>query len=301
MLAEVFYCVFNMSITAATAGAVVLLLRLIKKIPRRVICIIWTIPYLRMILPFGIDSPFSIMNLLDRLALKTTTVYIPGSKIFTTKNSVSAASSYYPVVYKTHVLKNVFTVSSLIWIVVALAGFIAASVIYRMTMKEIKDAEPSRGVYFSDKVTVPAVYGVFRPKIVLPSFLSGRDNELIVLHEKTHIKRGDNVWRLAALAVTLVHWFDPFAWVFLKFFLSDLEGACDESVLKKCGESRASEYASAIVGFEEDKNLFASALTGSHVRVRVRNILSYKKMTVLSAIGFASFVAAVAAVLLTNS
>ncbi len=301
MLAEVFYWVFNMSITAAIAGVVVLLLRLIKRIPRRVICILWAIPFIRMILPFGIDSPFSLMNLLDRLALKTTTVYIPGSDIVSSKNSISAAASYYPIVYKTHVLKNVFTVSSFIWVVVALAGFIASAVIYRMTMKEIKDAEPSDGVYYSDKVTVPAVYGVFRPRIVLPSFLSGRGSELIVLHEKTHIKRGDNVWRLLALAVTLVHWFNPFAWIFLKFFLSDLEGACDESVLKKCGEERAKEYAASLVDFEEDKNLFASALTGSHVRVRIKSILSYKKITAWSAVGFAVLVAAVALALLTNA
>ncbi len=301
MLAEIFYWVFNMSITAVVTGAVVILLRLIKKIPRRVICVLWAIPYLRMILPFGINTPLSFMGLFDGLALRTKTVYVPGAPILTTANSVKAAESYFPIVYKTNALKDVFTVSSFIWLVAALACVIAAAAVYAATVREIKGAEPSGGVYFSDRVNVPAVYGIFRPRIVLPSFLKGKDNGFILLHERTHVKRGDNAWRLLALAVTLVHWFNPFAWIFLKLFLSDLEAACDESVLKVCGEERAKEYALALVGFEEEKSLFASALTGSHVRVRIKNILSYKKMTAISAVGFAALVAAIAVALLTNS
>ena len=314
MVSEVFYWVFNMSITAAVTGSVVILLRLIKRIPRRVICVLWAIPYLRMILPFGINTPFSFMGLLDGMALRAKTVIVPGTELLnsktvfvpgtaalSTKNSVGAAESYFPIVYKTNALKDVFTVSAFIWLVAVLACFIAAAAVYAATVREIKGAEPSDGVYFSGRVSVPAVYGVFRPRIVLPSFLKGKDNELIILHERTHVKRGDNVWRLLALAVTVVHWFNPLSWIFLKLFLSDLEGACDESVLKVCGEERAKEYALALVGFEEDKNLFASALTGSHVRIRIKNILSYKKMTFLSALGFAALVAAIAVALLTNS
>lgn len=45
MLHEVFYWIFNMSITASITGLLVVLLRLIKAIPRRVIKILWVIPF----------------------------------------------------------------------------------------------------------------------------------------------------------------------------------------------------------------------------------------------------------------
>ena len=71
-------------------------------------------------------------------------------------------------------------------------------------------------------------------------------------------------------------------------------------MLKKCGEESAKEYASALVGFEEDKNLFASAFGGAAIRIRVKNILSYKNMTLASAVGFSALAAVIIYALTTN-
>ena len=64
MLREVFYWLFNMSVAGALSGAVVLLLRLVKKIPRRVIAVLWAIPFLRLWVPVGIGGRFGLMALL---------------------------------------------------------------------------------------------------------------------------------------------------------------------------------------------------------------------------------------------
>ena len=300
-MADVFYWVFNMSVSATLVGAVVMLIRLIKPIPRRFVRILWAAPYLRFLLPFGVNSPFSLMALLDSARIKTVVVYQSGDIGLTMKNTISAADSYFPIVYKTDLLKKIFEVSSAIWLTVALAGAIALTLIYIVTMRELRGAENADGIYYSDKVTSPALYGVLRPRIILPTYLKGRDNSFILMHERAHIRRGDNFFRVAAIAVTVVHWFNPFAWIFLKLFLADTELACDESVLKKCGEDRAKEYAHALVDFEEEKNLFASAFGGAKVRLRVKNILSYKNLTWASAVGFSALAASIIAVLVTNS
>ena len=63
---DIFYWVFNMSITAALTGAVVMLIRMIRIIPRRFAVLLWIIPYMRMVLPFGLDQPYSLMSLVTR-------------------------------------------------------------------------------------------------------------------------------------------------------------------------------------------------------------------------------------------
>ena len=77
MLQEVFYWIFNMSITATITGGLIMLVRLIKKIPRRVTVFLWIIPFLRMAFPFGLNSPYSLMSLLSQVTTKTIVVYQP--------------------------------------------------------------------------------------------------------------------------------------------------------------------------------------------------------------------------------
>ena len=48
MLGEIFYWIFNMSIAATICMVPVLLLRLIKKIPRRIFIWLWLVPFIRM-------------------------------------------------------------------------------------------------------------------------------------------------------------------------------------------------------------------------------------------------------------
>ena len=62
MLQEIFYWVFNMSITAAVMGLLIMLVRMVKKIPRRITLFLWVVPFLRMIVPVGINSPYSLMT-----------------------------------------------------------------------------------------------------------------------------------------------------------------------------------------------------------------------------------------------
>ena len=65
MLGEIFYWIFNMSIAATICVMPLLLLRLIKKIPRRIFIWLWLVPFIRMCIPVGISSKYGIMALLS--------------------------------------------------------------------------------------------------------------------------------------------------------------------------------------------------------------------------------------------
>ncbi len=303
MLQEVFYWIFNMSITAALTGALIMLVRRIKKLPRRLAVFLWVIPFLRMTIPFGLNSPYSLMSFLSRITTKTIVVYHPTEHIaFSYMNSIMAANSYFPITYKVSIFENIFSAASVIWIIGTVSILLTLAVTYWTTMAEIKDSIHLRdNIYLSEKVISPAAYGIVKPKIILPLSYKDRDTELVILHEKTHIHGLDNLWRILAFIMTAVHWFDPFCWLFLKCFLTDLELSCDERVLAKLGADRAKEYALTLLESRPGTTVFASAFGGAKIRTRIENILSFQEMTWLSLTVFALLIGVICFCLLTNA
>ncbi|MBE6765255.1 MAG: M56 family metallopeptidase [Ruminococcaceae bacterium] len=304
MLQEVFYWIFNMSITAALTGTLITLVRSVKKIPRRLSVFLWVIPFARMVFPVGLNSPYSLMSLLSKTATKFVTVYQPTDDMsFSMMNSVMAADTYFPITYKTNILEDIFNIASVVWLVGALIILLILAVAYSAAFYEIKDSMHLRdNIYLSDKAFSPAVYGIVKPRIILPASYKNRDVELVVLHETMHIQSIDNLWRLSAFAIVAVHWFNPLCWLFLKLLLTDLELSCDERVLAKLDDNnRAREYALALLESKTDRTIFTSAFGGAKIRARIENILSYKKLTIFSTAVFIVFIGIIFHALMTNA
>ena len=301
MLSELFYWLLNMSVSASIAGLVILLLEKIHKIPRRIMHILFMIPFFRMWVPIGMGSRYSLMSLISRVISKTVVVY-EGNQVFSMTNFVMAADTYFPLTYKTDLLKEVFQIAALVWIIVAMILLLATAFVYTASMLELKDARHLQdNIYLSQKITSPAVYGIVREKIILGEGYKEADLKFILMHEKAHIKRKDNVWRLLGIITMCIHWFNPFLWLFLKAFLTNLELACDETVLKDCSEADKKNYAEVLLNCAESKSLYASAFGGTKLRVRIDFIFSYQKLSLLSIAAFFLLVSAVGYVLLTNA
>ena len=296
-----FYWIVNMSICGAVVGGVVFLIGKISRIPRKVQCILWGIPFLRMWIPFGIQNPYSLMTLIAGFTAKSVTVVndtIPVSAM----NFVMQAESYFPIQYKTPELAWVFRVAGILWAVLAAALLLALLLCYGATKAELRDAcHIGDNMYLSEKILSPAVYGIFRPRILIPTAWAQKDLKYVQMHENSHIRRKDNLWRTLAVTTACVHWFNPFSWVFLKTFLETLELACDEAVLDRCEQEESKAYAAALLDCAESKHIYASAFGGASVRIRIEKILSYKKLSVFSMCVFGILVLAVGYVLLTNA
>ena len=303
MLGEIFYWIFNMSIAATICVMPLLLLRLIKKIPRRIFIWLWLVPFIRMCIPVGISSKYGIMALLSKFTTKTVTiVQIGDDSAFTMMNLVTGANSYFPITYKVNLLEDLFNIASVVWLVVALAAILALAIIYFVTLGEARDAKKLKNnIYISDKIKTPAVYGIIKPKIILPIEYQESELNYILMHENAHIKRKDNLVRLLAFIIVCLHWFNPFAWLLLKLLYSDIELACDESVLSNCDETERKKYAYTLLSTAEKTNVFAASFGGSKIRIRIENILSYKKISVFSIVAFSSLIIAICYVLLTNA
>jgi beta-lactamase regulating signal transducer with metallopeptidase domain/Tol biopolymer transport system component len=68
-------------------------------------------------------------------------------------------------------------------------------------------------IVFSRDAKAPAVYGMFRPVLLLPASyldsLSKEDAEHVLLHELAHLKRGDLWLHGLCLLLQIVYWFNP--------------------------------------------------------------------------------------------
>ena len=243
------------------------------------------------------------MSLLSRVATKTVVVYQPADDIsFSMMNCTMAANRYFPITYKVNLLEQVFRTASFVWIIISIAILLTFIALYITTLHELKDAKHFRdNIYLSEKIVSPAVYGIVKPRIIMPASYAKKDAEFVLIHEGMHIRHVDNLWRIAAFFITALHWFNPFSWVFLKLLLADMELACDERVLLKLGDARAKDYALSLLDSKESANLFASAFGGAKIRTRIENILLFKKMTFFSLAGFLAFLAVIFYVLLTNA
>jgi beta-lactamase regulating signal transducer with metallopeptidase domain len=89
-------------------------------------------------------------------------------------------------------------------------------------------------ISLSRHVSSPAVFGAFRPVIVLPettiNHLSREHTEHILLHELAHIKRRDLLVNTLYMLLQIVYWFNPLLW-FVRLKLQHLrELCCDATV-----------------------------------------------------------------------
>lgn len=96
----------------------------------------------------------------------------------------------------------------------------------------------------------PAVMGALWPRLVLPADFearfSARERELILLHERTHIRRGDPVANLVVAGCRVLGWCNPAIHLSAALARVDQELACDATVLAVRGDIRA-DYARALL------------------------------------------------------
>lgn len=140
----------------------------------------------------------------------------------------------------------------------------------------------------TDHVQSPAVYGLFRPTLLLPRGLAAEFSpdqlRFVLLHEMAHVKRGDTVmtWVMAVLQV--MHWFNPVVWLAFARMRVDRELACDALVLSCGRDEETVGYGETILRLLEVMNR-GHAMPGlvgiledkQQIRERIRGIASFRR------------------------
>jgi uncharacterized protein (TIGR03435 family) len=136
-------------------------------------------------------------------------------------------------------------------------------------------------------VMEPGVVGLWRPVLLVPSGieddLTPRQLEAVLTHELCHIRRRDNLTAAVHMIAEAVFWFYPLVWWIGSRLVDERERACDQDVLRRCGEPQI--YAEGIVNvcrrYVEMPLACVSGVTGANVKTRIREIMTNRTMAQL--------------------
>ena len=164
----------------------------------------------------------------------------------------------------------------------------AAWTVYRNCIVEMKITRDIP-VYSTVFLKSPAITGIFRPRIYLPTHLisdfHAEELRYMLLHELQHYKHRDayaNVWMNLA---QIFYWFNPFVWHALKEMRNDREIACDTAVLQMLHSGDYESYGNTLINYAEKISLtafpFAAGLGGSmeQMKKRILNIAGYSPVS----------------------
>ncbi len=90
-------------------------------------------------------------------------------------------------------------------------------------------------VRISDRIAVPVTAGWIRPVILLPSECdgwAGSRRRMVLIHELSHVARGDVLWQIAAKLACVLYWPHPMVWFAARRMRVEREAACDDAVLR---------------------------------------------------------------------
>lgn len=310
MLDKLFIELLNMSYVASIVILFVIMARvLLRKAPKRYSYILWGIPLFRLLCPFSFESAISLIPTKTK-PIPTNIVYSNIPRIDTgvtvinnTINPLLGASA--PDVGESiNPLQVWIFISEMIW-VLGLILLILYSIIsfIKVKRKLVGAIKLKDNIYLADYIISPFVIGIINPKIYLPSTLDSKEQEYIILHEQTHIIRGDHIMKLIGFLALCLHWFNPMVWI--AFFISgkDMEMSCDESVMKNTSEDIRKEYSTSLLRLATGKRVVAGtplAFGEGDTKKRIKNIISYKKPVVGIIIMVVILVVALSIGLLSN-
>lgn len=261
---------------ALAAWAVCKLLRRAHA-PSRLLCWLWLAVGLRFVLPWGI--PLSLPRPQNtQLAAAADTVQELGELPLVAPppavSAPAAALPWYARLTPWHALAAVWAVGVAVLAVRGIVGYI------KLKRHVALACKTSDGCYGGACVTAPFTLGILRPRVYLPDDLHGTARQAVLLHEQTHIRRGDPLTKPLFYAVACLHWFNPLAWLAFCTFERDMEAACDEAAVRGRPLPERNAYCESLLHFAvQGRSIPGSLAFGQgSVKERIVHLLHYRRL-----------------------
>ena len=131
----------------------------------------------------------------------------------------------------------------------------------------------------------PMLLGLFRPRIVLPSAaVSETDFRCTALHELTHYRRRDLLYKWLVQLTVCLHWWNPLVWVMAREIDRACELACDEAVLRRLKPEERLSYGDALLralesggGYRAARGSVSLGESAELLKERLSAIMNFKK------------------------
>ena len=282
---KIFLSILNMSLTASFVLAVIMLARLaLKKAPKIISYALWAVAWFRLAFPIRLEGVFSLIPFKAAPIPQDIAVQaIPrfDSGIAALDNAVSASLPAAVPYASINPLQIWLALGSYVWLLgvaVMLCYSIASIVLLKRSLRGAAHIEDN--LYEAENLRTPFVIGILRPRIYIPAGLSGEEREYIILHEQTHIRRGDHAVKMFAYLVLCLHWFNPLAWAAFVLMGADMEMSCDERVMHELGDGIKRAYSLSLVRMATRRRILNGsplAFGEGGMKERVKNVLNFKK------------------------
>lgn len=293
----------QMSISGAILICAITMVRAIaiNKLPKKTFIILWAVALLKLLFPLSIPCVFSIYSLVNYSIYHNTVV-----EAMSDSTIPVLLLSQPGVTYTTHsfsVGNGLISVWLIVWgmgavlcavffgvaYVRCLSKFHAALPVYNEFVERWRKVQPLKrhlSIRQSEYISAPLTYGIFQPVILLPKNADWENEQqlrYILMHEYTHIHHYDLVFKILAVVVLCIHWFNPMVWVLYILLNRDIELACDECVVQELGGNMKGAYALALITMEEKKSGLAPLCNGfskNAIEERITAIMKMRKITI---------------------
>ena len=272
MLDTLFFQVLRMSFMGSLAILLVLIARLLlRRAPKIFSYTLWGVVLFRLLSPFTVKSQFSIFGL-----------HNPNNNLSNTPENLWSEAALSEVMHNAEgpITFSKVSAFTIVWLIGISFLILYSIVSYIRLQSKLKSAvRLYNNVYCTNYFSLPFVAGLISPKIYLPTVLSEHERHYIILHEKTHIKRFDYVFKIMGFLALAIHWFNPLVWLAFTLSCQDMEMSCDESVMKQMKQDIRKEYSASLLGFAAGKRFIGIPLAfgEGNIKMRIKNILNYKK------------------------
>jgi hypothetical protein len=154
--------------------------------------------------------------------------------------------------------------------------------------RELSRSRHNINLYSLPNLSTPALFGFFRPSILLPSDLAQstdlRRLRLVCLHEIAHLKRRDILINWLAIFAQALHWFNPLVWLTLRRLRADQELLCDADVMRILHPDEHRAYGETLLALATPRNYALSTLipvssSFKQLKERIAMIKQFKPVT----------------------
>ena len=286
-MTDVFLGFLNRSLSAAILIFAIVLIRLVfKKAPKWLLCALWALAAVRLLCPFSIESVLSLIPSAE--PVQPEIVYSAAPAITSGIPAVDAIvnpplqAAFTPdPVQSANPLQILTWLAAWVWL-----GGCAVLVLYaaisalRLRLRVCTAVRLEGNVFQSEFVPSPFILGVFRPRIYLPFGLEPGAQDMVLAHERAHLKRGDQLWKPLGFLLLTAYWFNPVCWLAYILFCRDIEAACDEKVVRELGDDCKTAYSRALLQCSVPRRMITAcplAFGETGVKGRIKSVLNYKK------------------------
>ena len=268
--------------------AVIVLRKLLNRIPKWVNCLLWGLVAIRLAIPFSIESIFSLIP-----SAKPVPADIEYAKIPKIDSGMHAVNTVINPVLENHFavkeiasvnpIQVIIFITSYIWLIGVIGLLIYAFVSFIMLKRQVKNAQAiDKGIFRSGTIDSPFILGFVKPSIYIPDYLDDEAYICVTEHEKAHIKRGDFIWKPFGFLILSVYWFNPLCWFAYIMLCKDIEYACDEKVTKDKDKNWKATYCQVLLDCSSKRKMIAAcpvAFGEVSVKDRIKFVIHYKKPT----------------------